>query len=88
MHQPFSTMAPTGQGNSGDFDFSLCKAQVYGQAYTWHCREHFYGHSPAKSPAQIPAGKCEITPAILGMDSKAPQFHGSAGVIQSSKHGT
>ena len=33
---------------------------------------HFYGQSPAKSPAQIPAGKCEIILAGLGMESKAP----------------
>ena len=34
----------------------------------------FYGQSPAKIPAQIPAG-CEITPASLGMESKALQLH-------------
>ena len=34
--------------------------------------------SPAKSPAQIPAGKCEITQAGLGMESNlSPQFNGT-----------
>ena len=36
---------------------------------------------PAKSPAQFPAGDCEITLAGLDMESKAPQFHGTAGTI-------
>ena len=30
-------------------------------------RGHFYDQSTAKSPAQILTGKCEITPASLGM---------------------
>ena len=54
-----------GPWNSGDFDFSLCKARVYALAL----QGHFYGQSPAKSPGQIPAGKCEITLAGLGMES-------------------
>ena len=49
---------------------------------------HFYDQSPAKSPAQILAGKCEITPADLGMELKALQFHGTAGMRLSAKHGT
>ena len=48
---------------------------------------HFYG-CPAKSPAQTLAGKCEITSAGLGMESKAPQFHGTAWMILSPKHDT
>ena len=36
---------------------------------------HFDGQRPAKSPAS----KCEITWAGLGMESKAPPFHGTAG---------
>ena len=33
--------------------------------------EHCSGQSPAwQSPAKIPAGECEITPAGLGMESK------------------
>ena len=28
MHQSFATTAPSGPGNSGDIDFSICKAQV------------------------------------------------------------
>ena len=49
---------------------------------------HCYGQSPDKSPAQIPGGKCEITPASLGMKSKVPQIHGTAGMALSSNHGT
>ena len=46
--------------NSGDIDFSLCKTRVYAQ----HCGDIFMVKvSPTKSPAQIPAGKYEITPA-------------------------
>ena len=41
-----------------------------------------------KNPAQNMAGKCEITPAGLGIESKAPQFHGAAGTLLSSKHDT
>ena len=38
MHQSFvTTTAPTVPGNSGDFDFSPCKALVYAQ----HCRDIF-----------------------------------------------
>ena len=32
---------------------------------------HFHGQIPVKSPAQIPAGECEIVPADLSMESKA-----------------
>ena len=28
MHQSFATTSPSGPGNSGDIDFSICKAQV------------------------------------------------------------
>ena len=49
---------------------------------------NFYGQSPAKSPALILVGKCEITAAGLDMESKAPHCHGTAGTILSSKHGT
>ena len=80
MHQSFVTTAPIGLGNGGDIDFSLCKARVCAQ----HCRDNFYG----QSPAQILVGKCEITPAGLGMESKAPRFHGIAGTMPRSKHGT
>ena len=37
MHQSFVTMTPTGMGNSGDTDFSLCKARVHAQ----HCGDIF-----------------------------------------------
>ena len=37
MHQLFVTPALTGPGNSGDIDFSLCKARVY----TQRCMEIF-----------------------------------------------
>ena len=36
---------------------------------------YFFG----QNPADIIAGKCEITPAGLGMDSKAPQIICTAG---------
>ena len=39
----------------------------------------FYG----QNPAHILAGKCEITQAGLGMESNAPQHHGTAGAILS-----
>ena len=42
---------------------------------------HFYGQSPVKSPAQIPAGKSKMTQAILGMESKALGIHGTAGTM-------
>ena len=71
--------APTEPGSSGDIDFSLCKARVYGQ----HCRDIF-----AKIPAQIPAGKCEITLAGMRMESKTLLFHGTAGTILRPKHCT
>ena len=72
MQQSFvTTTAPTVPGNNGDFDISPCKALVY----AWHCRDAGFGQIPAKRPAQILAGKCEITPAGLGMTT------------QSSKHG-
>ena len=29
---------------------------------------HFYDQSPAKSPAQVLAGKCEITPVGFNME--------------------
>ena len=69
MHKSFVTMCttPMGPGNSEDFDISLYKARIY----AWHWGGHFYCQSLAKSPAQIPAGKCEITLVGLGMDSKA-----------------
>ena len=66
------------------FDFSLCKARVYAR----HCGTFLWSKSSTINPDQIPAGKCEITPASLGMESKALQFHGTEGMILSSKHGT
>ena len=51
----------TGPGNSGDIDFSLCKARVYAR----YCGDSLM---PGQSPAQIPAIKCEITSASLGME--------------------
>ena len=47
-----------------------------------------YGQSRAKSPAQIPAGKCEFTQGSFGVELTAPQFHGTAGTMLRSKHGT
>ena len=35
MHQSFATTSPRGPGNSGDIDFSICKAQVK----SLHCRD-------------------------------------------------
>ena len=49
---------------------------------------HFYNQSPAKSPAQILAGKCEIIVVGWCMKSKALQNHGTAGMMLSLKHGT
>ena len=40
-------------------------------------RGHIYCQSPAKIPVQIQTGKCENV-AGLGMESKAPRFHGTA----------
>ena len=45
MHQLFATTSPQGPGNSGDIDFSICKAQLK----SLHCRDCF-GKIPAKSP--------------------------------------
>ena len=59
-HQSILTI-PTGPGNSGDIDFSLCKARVY----AWHCGDSLM---PGQTTAQIPAVKCEITSASLGME--------------------
>ena len=69
-----------GPGNSRDIDYSLCKARVYAR----HCGDIliYYGQSTAKSPAQIPAVKCEI-----GTESKTPPFHG-AGMMLRSKLST
>ena len=62
MHQSFVTTAPMGPGNSRDFDFSLCKAWIYAM----QCGDIFI-----ESPAKILKGRCEITEAVLGMESKA-----------------
>ena len=43
------------------------------------------GYMP--SPAKIMAGKCEITQAVSGIESKAPQFHGTARMMLRSKYG-
>ena len=59
-YQSFVT-TPTGPGNSRDIDFSHCKTRVY----AWHCGDSLM---PGQSPAQIPAVKCEITSASLGME--------------------
>ena len=61
MHQSFVKAA--GPGNIGDCNFSLCKAGVC--PVLWR---DFYG----QSPAQILAGKCEMTRIILGMEGKVP----------------
>ena len=66
MRQLFVTTASTGPGNSGDINFSLCKAWEYVR----HCRDILMCYG--QSPAQIPAGKCEINSAGLGIESKAP----------------
>ena len=66
MRQLFVTTASTGPGNSGDINFSFCKAWEYVR----HCRDILICYG--QSPAQIPAGKCEINSAGLGIESKAP----------------
>ena len=71
-----------GPGNNWDFDFSLCKARVY----VWHCGDIFMVKILPK--ALLKYHECEISPASLGMESKALQFHGTAGKILSSMHGT
>ena len=68
MHRSFVTTAPKGLGNSEDFDFSLCKTRVYAQ----HWGEIFMVKTLSKALLKNLAGKCEITPAVLGMVSKAP----------------
>ena len=75
MHLSFVTTAPIGPGNSGDIDLSLCKARVYAQ----HCRNIFYD----QSPAQILAGKCEITSAVCqtGHENQKPHARGSTALL-------
>ena len=68
----------TGPGNSGDFDFSLCQASTAGT---------FLLSKLYQNPAKVPAEKCEITQAILVLESKAPQFHGTAWMMLRSQHG-
>ena len=65
MCQSFVTTAPMGLGNSGDSDFLFANP-----GYMPSTRGHFYGQSPETRPAQILAGKYEITPAGLGIESK------------------
>ena len=64
MHQSFVTTAPMGPGNSGDFDFSLYRTQVYATT-----AGTFFVQSPVKSSAKILASKREITLVVLGMES-------------------
>ena len=85
MHQSFVTTIPTGPLYSGAFwlfsmqSLGICPALL----------GHFCCQSLAKkSPTQIPAGKYEVTPAGLGLEAKAPQFHDTVWTILSSKHGT
>ena len=47
MHQSFATTSPQGPGNSGDINFSLCKAQVK----SLHCRDFVLVKSLLKVPA-------------------------------------
>ena len=46
MHQSFATTSPWGPGNSGDIDFSICKAQVK----SLHCRDLFWSNPCKKVP--------------------------------------
>ena len=65
MHQTFVTMAPMALGNSGDFDFSLCKARVYAQ----HCGDIFIVKVLLK--ALLKSGQVNVKlHAGLGMESK------------------
>ena len=67
-----------GRGIAGIFLFSMQNQGI--------CPA-LWGDFNGQSSAHIPAGKCEITPAGLGM-STASQLHGTAGAILSSKHCT
>ena len=70
---------------SRDFDVSLCKARVY----ALHCGDNLMVKVLPKALLKSrQASTCEITPAGFAMELKAPQFHGTAGTILSSKHDT
>ena len=45
------------------------------------------GHFYSQGPSQILEGKCEIMTAGLGVESKALQCHGTAGMMLRSVHG-
>ena len=71
-----------GPGNSRYIDFSLCSPGICPAL-----RGHSHCESPAKSPVQIPAGKCEITSAGLDIKSEAWSFHSTAGMMLRPKLG-
>ena len=69
--------ALTGLGDSGDFDFSLCKARVYAQ----HCGDIFMVKVLLKSR--------QVNVKLLRPGWAWNQkFHNTAGTTLSSKHGT
>ena len=80
MHQQFVTMAPVAWILTCLFAKPGYMPSTVG-SFLWSKAQSF-----VKSPAQITAGKCEITPAGLGMESKALRFHGTAGTMLRSKH--
>ena len=52
------------------------------------CMPSTVGTFHGQSPAQILAGKCEITLVSLGMESKAwTRFHGTTGMMLRSEYG-
>ena len=59
MHQSFATTSSSRPGNSGNIYFSLSKTRIYAR----FCGDT-YNQSSAKSPAQIPAGKCKLSRSV------------------------
>ena len=76
IHQSFVTTASMGPGNSGDFDFSLCKTRVY----VWHCGDIFVVKSLPKALLISRQANVKLQRLVLAWNQK-PQFHYTAGTI-------
>ena len=81
MHQSFVT-GPYGAGDRGQ-EILECKAWVYAR----HWWDIFMVEVLPKALLKSWQVNMKLL-AGLGMESKAPQFHGTAGTILTSKHGT
>ena len=84
MHQLFVTMAQAHRGRGIAAILTFPFAWVYAQ----HCGDIFMVKALPKALPKSWQVNVKLTQAGLSMELKVPRFHGTAGTMLRSKHGT